>query len=48
LGRRKRLKPFLEYIPAGLHNLHHAAANVVSLPHLLQLTLACQRVNDQT
>jgi len=48
LGLRKGLKPFLEFIPAGLHNLHHAAANVVSLPHLLQLTLACQRVNDQT
>jgi N-acetylmuramate 1-kinase len=46
LGLRKGLKPFLEFIPAGLHNLHLAAANVASLPHLLQLTLACQKVID--
>jgi aminoglycoside/choline kinase family phosphotransferase len=48
LGLRKGLKPFLEFIPAGLHNLHLAAANVPSLPHLLQLTLACQRAIDPT
>jgi aminoglycoside/choline kinase family phosphotransferase len=48
LGIRKELKPFLQFIPAGLHNLHHAAANVGSLPHLLQLTQACQRVIDPT
>ncbi len=48
LGLRKGLKPFLEFIPPGLQNLHHAAANVASLPHLRQLTLACQRVIHPT
>jgi N-acetylmuramate 1-kinase len=46
LGLRKGLKPFLEFIPAGLHNLHLAAANSASLPHLRQLTLACRRGID--
>jgi aminoglycoside/choline kinase family phosphotransferase len=48
LGLRKGLKPFLEYIPAGLHNLRHAVGNSASLPYLLQLTLACQKGTDPT
>lgn len=48
LGLRRGLKPLLEFIPAGLHNLRHASANVASLPHLLRLTLACQREIDPT
>ncbi len=44
LGLKKGLKAFLEHIPAGLRNLQRATAQVASLPHLRELTLACQRV----
>jgi aminoglycoside/choline kinase family phosphotransferase len=47
LGLRKGLKPFLEHIPAGLRNLHHAAAQVRSLPRLRNLSLSCQQAMDQ-
>jgi aminoglycoside/choline kinase family phosphotransferase len=44
LGHEKGLKAFLEHIPAGLRNLHHAASQVASVPRLLDLSVACQRV----
>jgi len=46
LGLRKGLKAFLEHIPAALRNLYRAA-QVASLPHLRQLSLACQRAFEQ-
>ena len=42
LGLKKGLKAYLEHIPAGLHNLHLAASQVSSLPHLLELSERCQ------
>jgi hypothetical protein len=47
LGRSKGLKKFLEYIPAGLRNLHHAVTQVASLPHLRELSITCQRTIDE-
>jgi aminoglycoside/choline kinase family phosphotransferase len=47
LGLKKELKAYLEHIPAGLHNLHLAASQVSSLPHLLELSSECQRVIEQ-
>jgi len=47
LGLSKGLKAFLEHIPAGLRNLHHASTQVASLPHLCELSLACQQAMDQ-
>jgi hypothetical protein len=47
LGLKKGLKTFLEYIPAGLRNLHLAASHVASLPRLRELSWACQRVIEQ-
>jgi len=44
LGRKKGLKAYLEHIPAGLSNLHHAASQVASTPRLRELSVACQRV----
>jgi hypothetical protein len=46
LGLRKGLKAFQEHIPAGLRNLHRAA-QAASLPHLRELSLACQRAIAQ-
>ena len=34
LGLKKGLKAFLEHIPAGLRNLHHASSQVASIPRL--------------
>lgn len=42
LGQKKGLKVYLGHIPAGLHNLHLAASQVSSLPHLLELSERCQ------
>jgi len=47
LGLSKGLKAFLEHIPAGLRNLHHASTQGASLPHLRELSLACQQAMDQ-
>lgn len=47
LGLKKGLKTYLDHIPAGLHHLHHAASHVASLPRLLDLSRACQRVIEQ-
>jgi aminoglycoside/choline kinase family phosphotransferase len=47
LGLRKGLRAYLHYIPAGLRNLHRAAEQVASLPHLRELSLACQRTIAQ-
>jgi hypothetical protein len=47
LGLKKGLKAFLEHTPAGLQNLHRAVGQVASLPHLRELTLACQRMIEQ-
>jgi aminoglycoside/choline kinase family phosphotransferase len=47
LGLKKGLKAYLEYIPAGLQNLHHAARSVGSLPRLRELASACQRAIEQ-
>ena len=47
LGLKKGLKTYLDHIPAGLHHLHHAASHVASLPRLLNLSRACQRVIEQ-
>jgi N-acetylmuramate 1-kinase len=47
LGLKKGLKAYLEHIPAGLHNLHLAASQVSSLPHLLELSSQCQKVIKQ-
>lgn len=46
LGLKKRIKAFLTHIPAGLRNLHHAAA-MASLPHLRELSDECSRALDQ-
>ncbi len=43
LGLKREIKPFLEYIPPGLRNLRHAASQVIRLPRLQDLCLACQR-----
>jgi len=48
LGLSKGLKAFLDHIPAGLHNLQHAATQVASLPHLRELSLTCQKAIEQT
>jgi hypothetical protein len=42
LGLKKGLKAFLDHMPAGLRNLHHAISQVASLPRLLELTEICQ------
>ena len=47
LALKKGLSAFQEHIPAGLRNLHQAAAQVASLPHLRELSMACQQVMDQ-
>ena len=47
LGLKKGLKAFLEHVPAGLRNLHRAAAEVGSLPRLQGLSMACQRVIEE-
>jgi aminoglycoside/choline kinase family phosphotransferase len=47
LGQKKGLKAYLEHIPAGLHNLHLAASQVSSLPHLQELSSQCQKVIKQ-
>ena len=47
LGLQKGLKGFFEYIPDGLRNLQRATTQVASLPHLRELTLACQKVTEQ-
>ena len=47
LSLQKGLKAFQEHIPAGLHNLHRAAAQMTSLPNLRELSLACQRAIEQ-
>jgi aminoglycoside/choline kinase family phosphotransferase len=47
LGLQKGLKAYLEHIPPGLRNLHHAAAQVASLAHLRELSLSCQRAIEQ-
>jgi len=47
LGPKKGLKAYLEHIPAGLHNLHRAAAHVASLPRLRELSQACLKVIEQ-
>ncbi|MGA2318108.1 MAG: phosphotransferase [Thermodesulfobacteriota bacterium] len=47
LGLKKGHKAFLEHIPAGLHNLHLAAAHVASLSRLQEISQACQRVIEQ-
>jgi aminoglycoside/choline kinase family phosphotransferase len=44
LGLKKRLKAFLEHIPAGVQNLHLAASQVASLPCLQELSMGCQGV----
>lgn len=43
LGLKKGLKAYLEYIPAGLRNLHYAASSLGFLPRLRELSSACQR-----
>jgi aminoglycoside/choline kinase family phosphotransferase len=47
LGLKKGLKAYLEHIPSGLRNLHLAASQVSSLPHLLELSSQCQRAVKQ-
>jgi aminoglycoside/choline kinase family phosphotransferase len=47
LGLKKGLRTYLDHIPAGLRNLHHAASHVASLPRLLDLSRACQMVIEQ-
>ena len=42
LGLKKGLKSFLDHIPAGLRNLHHAASQVATLPRLLELVERCK------
>jgi aminoglycoside/choline kinase family phosphotransferase len=46
LSLKKGLKAFLDHIPAGLRNLHHAA-QAASLPLLQELSLSCQRAIAQ-
>ncbi len=43
LGLRKRLKAYLEHIPAGLSNLLLAASKVSSLTQLQKLCVKCQK-----
>lgn len=43
LGFRKRLKAYLEHIPAGLRNLLLATSNVSTLPRLQKLSFKCQQ-----
>jgi hypothetical protein len=47
LGLRKGIQAFLEHIPAGLRNLHRAAVQAPSLPHLRELSLSCQKAIEQ-
>jgi aminoglycoside/choline kinase family phosphotransferase len=47
LGLKKDLRAYLEHIPAGIRNLHHASAQVTSLPRLLELSMACQKAIEQ-
>jgi aminoglycoside/choline kinase family phosphotransferase len=42
LGLRKGLKAFLDFVPSGLRNLHHATTQVSSLPRLRELCLKCE------
>jgi aminoglycoside/choline kinase family phosphotransferase len=46
LGLKKGMKTFLSHIPAGLGNLHRAAA-AASLPRLQELAQECQRIIGQ-
>jgi aminoglycoside/choline kinase family phosphotransferase len=46
LGLKKGIKSFLDYIPAGLRNLHRAAA-AASLSRLRELSDECSRTLDQ-
>jgi aminoglycoside/choline kinase family phosphotransferase len=43
LGLKKGLKAYLDHIPAGLHNLRLATANVSSLPRLREQSNECQK-----
>jgi hypothetical protein len=47
LGLKKGIKSYLDYIPAGLRNLHRAASQVASLPCLQELSTKCQRLIEQ-
>ena len=47
LGLKKGFKDFLEHIPAGLRNLQRAAIHGASLPRLLEISQACQKVIEQ-
>ena len=47
LGLKKGLKAYLRHIPSGLRNLHLAASQVSSLPHLQELCSECERVIKQ-
>jgi len=38
LGHKKRLKAFLEHIPAGLRTLQHVTSQVASIPRLRELS----------
>ncbi len=47
LGVKKNLTSFLTHIPAGLRNLHHAAAHAPALPRLLDLSESCRVALDE-
>ncbi len=47
LALKKGLIAFQEYIPAGIRNLQKATGQVPSLPHLRELSLACQQALDK-
>jgi aminoglycoside/choline kinase family phosphotransferase len=46
LGLKKGMRTFLDHIPAGLRNLHRAAA-MASLPRLQELSSKCLKAFDQ-
>jgi aminoglycoside/choline kinase family phosphotransferase len=48
LGRKKGLKGFLDYIPAGLRNLRNAASRAPSLPRLRELLDACSNISPDS
>ena len=43
LGLKKGLKAFLDFVPSGLRNLHHATTEVSFLPRLQELCSECQK-----
>ncbi len=47
LGLGKGLKSFLEHIPAGIRNLHHATMQTEFLPRLRELSRLCQKAIAQ-